>query len=413
MPDDTHGEETHQPTVEELKAKAYQPMADAMKSAPLLPGQDRDHAEVLRPRLPGFRHLVHARRERPLPGDQGRPREGLRVHQQVEHGRRHQRRHARAGHGRHRPQGGHAGHGGQEPALQVPGRRGRLPAHGRHQGPGQVHRVRQARAAGPRRREPRRHRPAQVLPHPGHAARRVRDPGVARRPAGHGLRHPGRPHQRPQGRGPASIDDVKIAFIGCGRRQRRHQPPHLHLRRRPREVPIVDSKGILHKGRTDIEAVKDEWVDKWEYCQITNAEQRTGGIAEALRGRRRVHRAQQAGPGHHPAGLDPGHGAGPHRVPVRQPHPRDVALGRQGGRRRRGRHRPLGLPQPGQQLGRASPASSAAPWTCAPRPSPTRCASPPPWSSPRWPRTRAWRPTTSCPPWTTGRCSRARPRPWP
>ena len=56
--------EGHQPTVEELKAKAYQPMADA-QAPPLLPGQDRDHAEVLRPRLPGFRHLVHARRRAP------------------------------------------------------------------------------------------------------------------------------------------------------------------------------------------------------------------------------------------------------------------------------------------------------------------------------------------------------------
>ena len=47
---------------------------------------------------------------------------------------------------------------------------------------------------------------------------------------------------------------------------------------------LVDSKGILHKGRSDIEAVKDEWRDKYKYCQITNAEQRTGGIADALKG---------------------------------------------------------------------------------------------------------------------------------
>ena len=32
------------------------------------------------------------------------------------------------------------------------------------------------------------------------------------------------------------------------------------------------------------DSVKGEWVDKWKYCQITNAEQRTGGIAEALKG---------------------------------------------------------------------------------------------------------------------------------
>ena len=55
---------------------------------------------------------------------------------------------------------------------------------------------------GSRRRQPRGHRAAQVLPDPRHAARGVRDPGVARRPAGHRLRHARRAHQRAQGRRP-------------------------------------------------------------------------------------------------------------------------------------------------------------------------------------------------------------------
>jgi malate dehydrogenase (oxaloacetate-decarboxylating) len=46
---------------------------------------------------------------------------------------------------------------------------------------------------------------------------------------------------------------------------------------------MVDSKGILHKGRTDLEQRKAEFVDKWKLCQITNAEGRSGGIADALR----------------------------------------------------------------------------------------------------------------------------------
>ena len=40
----------------------------------------------------------------------------------------------------------------------------------------------------------------------------------------------------------------------------------------------------MHKGRDDIEARKAEFVDKWKLCNITNAEGRTGGIAEALVG---------------------------------------------------------------------------------------------------------------------------------
>ncbi|MBF8285988.1 MAG: Malate dehydrogenase (oxaloacetate-decarboxylating), partial [Anaerolineales bacterium] len=44
----------------------------------------------------------------------------------------------------------------------------------------------------------------------------------------------------------------------------------------PELCRMVDSKGILHKGRKDIEMRKAEFVDKWKLCQITNAEQREG-----------------------------------------------------------------------------------------------------------------------------------------
>ena len=53
-----------------------------------------------------------------------------------------------------------------------------------------------------------------------------------------------------------------------------------------------------HRGR------KDEFVDKWKNCQITNAEGRTGGIPEALKGADVLHRPLQAGPGHDPARVD-------------------------------------------------------------------------------------------------------------
>ncbi|MBI3361906.1 MAG: NADP-dependent malic enzyme [Chloroflexi bacterium] len=47
---------------------------------------------------------------------------------------------------------------------------------------------------------------------------------------------------------------------------------------------MVDSKGILNKGRSDIEKRRAEFVDKWKLCQITNAAGREGGIPEALKG---------------------------------------------------------------------------------------------------------------------------------
>jgi malate dehydrogenase (oxaloacetate-decarboxylating) len=46
----------------------------------------------------------------------------------------------------------------------------------------------------------------------------------------------------------------------------------------------VDSGGILHRDRKDIEDKADLFPDKWNACVKTNAENRRGGIAEALRG---------------------------------------------------------------------------------------------------------------------------------
>ena len=53
---------------------------------------------------------------------------------------------------------------------------------------------------------------------------------------------------------------------------------------KPENTIFVDSKGILHTGRTDLEEKQAENPYKWDLCQRTNSEKRTGGIAEALRG---------------------------------------------------------------------------------------------------------------------------------
>ncbi len=80
------------------------------------------------------------------------------------------------------------------------------------------------------------------------------------------------------------IDDVKIAFIGAGAANIAISRLIFLFGADPAKCRIVDSKGILHKGRSDIEAVKDDWAGKWMYCQTTNAEGLSGGIAEALKG---------------------------------------------------------------------------------------------------------------------------------
>jgi malate dehydrogenase (oxaloacetate-decarboxylating) len=53
---------------------------------------------------------------------------------------------------------------------------------------------------------------------------------------------------------------------------------------KPENTIFTDSKGILHTGRTDLEAKQAENPYKWDLCQRTNPEKRAGGIAEALKG---------------------------------------------------------------------------------------------------------------------------------
>ena len=53
---------------------------------------------------------------------------------------------------------------------------------------------------------------------------------------------------------------------------------------KPENTIFVDSKAILHTGRADLEEKQAENPYKWNLCQRTNPERRTGGIAEALKG---------------------------------------------------------------------------------------------------------------------------------
>ncbi len=81
-----------------------------------------------------------------------------------------------------------------------------------------------------------------------------------------------------------TLSEAKIVFVGSGAANVACTRLIFNSGATPALCQMVDSKGILHKGRTDIERRKAEFVDKWKLCQITNEEQREGGIAEALVG---------------------------------------------------------------------------------------------------------------------------------
>jgi malate dehydrogenase (oxaloacetate-decarboxylating) len=80
------------------------------------------------------------------------------------------------------------------------------------------------------------------------------------------------------------IDAVRVAFVGCGAANVACTRLAFAAGLRPGQTLMVDSRGILHRGRTDLERRKAEFVEKWRLCQMTNEEQREGGVAEALTG---------------------------------------------------------------------------------------------------------------------------------
>ncbi len=81
-----------------------------------------------------------------------------------------------------------------------------------------------------------------------------------------------------------SMSEVKIAMVGFGAAN----VATLRLLRASAasmsNLVAVDSKGILHSDRKDIEKEQERFPDKWRVCLESNAENRKGGVGEALRG---------------------------------------------------------------------------------------------------------------------------------
>jgi len=80
------------------------------------------------------------------------------------------------------------------------------------------------------------------------------------------------------------IKDVRITFIGAGASNVACSRLIFAYGANPGNCLMVDSKGILGKHRSDVEAVQEEWGEKWRLCRTTNADGVKGDIAEALRG---------------------------------------------------------------------------------------------------------------------------------
>ncbi|MEM2339034.1 MAG: NADP-dependent malic enzyme [Nitrososphaerales archaeon] len=90
------------------------------------------------------------------------------------------------------------------------------------------------------------------------------------------------------------ISEVQVAMIGAGAANMAIARLLFAIGLNPKNVYMVDSKGILNPQRTD---VKDKEPEKWKICLTTNAEGRSGGIAEAMKGVDAVIAMSQPGPG--------------------------------------------------------------------------------------------------------------------
>ncbi len=92
------------------------------------------------------------------------------------------------------------------------------------------------------------------------------------------------------------LSDVEIAIIGAGAANIATYRLLKAAGADPKKMFVVDSKGILHKDRKDLEAKKSENPYKWQLCLETNGEGKTGGIAEAMKGVDVVIAASKPGP---------------------------------------------------------------------------------------------------------------------
>ncbi len=93
------------------------------------------------------------------------------------------------------------------------------------------------------------------------------------------------------------MSEAKITMIGVGSANTRTAIVLMRAGVKSGNIIMVDSKGMLHPNRKDIEAEKEENPWKWDFCLKTNAEARTGDAAKALKGADVCIAASKPGPG--------------------------------------------------------------------------------------------------------------------
>jgi malate dehydrogenase (oxaloacetate-decarboxylating) len=86
-----------------------------------------------------------------------------------------------------------------------------------------------------------------------------------------------------------------ITLVGSGAANIRTAYVLMRWGVKPGNIILADTKGVIYKGRADINETDDPW--KFDVTQKTNAEGRTGGISEAFKSVDAVVAASKPGPG--------------------------------------------------------------------------------------------------------------------
>jgi malate dehydrogenase (oxaloacetate-decarboxylating) len=91
-----------------------------------------------------------------------------------------------------------------------------------------------------------------------------------------------------------SPSEVRIAMVGAGASNICIARVLMAAGVTPGNIIMCDSKGTLHKGRTEL---KDGYKEKWEMCQKTNKDDIKGDVADAMRGADVLIALSRPGPG--------------------------------------------------------------------------------------------------------------------
>ena len=93
------------------------------------------------------------------------------------------------------------------------------------------------------------------------------------------------------------IDEVMVTMVGSGAAGVAIVRLLMSAGVTPGNILSVDSKGILHRDRSDRDILQTQFKEKWDICLKTNAKQVKGDVPDAIRGADVLISASKQGPG--------------------------------------------------------------------------------------------------------------------